>query len=117
MMVGSGQGGGACATVPGNRTGGCGGQQRRGMSLGDAIIGVVVLGAATVNAVGVEVVDAGQVRVSMFVFGLVEQWFPGGGLVPYGLLPVVSHGYRCLRSRSRGRDRCRCRGRRGPREV
>lgn len=105
VVVGSGRGRGGMATVPGDRPGGCGGQQRGGMSLGDAGVGIVVLGAATVDAVGVEIVEAGQVRVLVFVFGLVEQRFARWRLVPGGLLPTVSHGCRCLRRGSRGRRR------------
>lgn len=109
MVVGSGQGGGGMATVPRDRTGGRGGQQRGGMSLGDAGIGVVVLGAATVNVIRVEIVEAGQVRVSMFVFDFMEERLPRGGLVPGGLLPIISHGCGHLRYRCRRRLRRRSR--------
>lgn len=80
----------AMGTVSGDRTGGCSREQRRGVAIGNASI-AALLGATAVNAVGVVVVEAGQVRVAMFVFVLVEQRLAREGLFPKGLPPVIPH--------------------------
>lgn len=90
-------------TVPGDGTGGCGREQRGGVSLGDNGVGVM-RGAAAIEGFLVELVETGQVGVSLFVSGLMKQGFARRGLAPGGLCPVVTHGGGRLNARGRRRQ-------------